>query len=515
MLGLPCPYPEELIYSLLARAGLHYGIESPKALLDEIYGDRRVVATIDLPCRLAQIAAHYPETLSLDAVSLIYRHTLFPLYAPFIEEPKRQSGIRWMSGASKGAIHAAFGLVASRVKALRTLHYCPWCVAEQLRHCGEIYWQRLCQVSGADICPKHGVALRASGTVPHQHRHAYLIPEIHSEDRDCEVYRPESEVVTRFASALLSLHPQVSPTYHQWSCFYRDLAHSADCQRGSHVLHQDISARVNWYWSHQWLANYGLALTSRDTSWSRAILRKHRKSFSFLQHLVMITALSGEEPHPESVLAQVKQYPLKPQLVVSTYRQEEVNIRERRKDWLIRLKTDGCQQARKHHSGALYAWLYRHDRAWLLRINRRYQRSHVTVNKRVDWQLRDKVCVRHLMRLLPDVRDDLAVPRLSSAYYIHRSIMAASVLEKHLDKLPRTRSFLNGYTESVGEYQIRRLTNAALSVYRQQLPWMRWRLLRTAGLSEERLTPLAGWFLKGVTEGLWENIDFNISPKMR
>ncbi|MCO7034789.1 TnsD family Tn7-like transposition protein, partial [Vibrio paracholerae] len=150
------------------------------------------------------------------------------------------------------------------------------------------------------------------------------------------------------------------------------------------------------------------------------------------------------------------QYPLKSQLVVSTYRQEEANIRERRKDWLIRLKAEGCQQARKRNGGALYAWLYRHDRVWLLRINRRYQRSHVTVNQRVDWQLRDKVCVRQLMRLLPDALDDLAAPRLSRAYYINRSKMAASVLEKHLNKLPRTRLFLNSYTESIGEYQIRR-----------------------------------------------------------
>lgn len=43
MWNFPTPLPDELIYSTIARAGLHHGIQSPKQLLDEVFKDRKVV----------------------------------------------------------------------------------------------------------------------------------------------------------------------------------------------------------------------------------------------------------------------------------------------------------------------------------------------------------------------------------------------------------------------------------------------------------------------------------------
>ena len=46
---LPAPHPNELIYSTVARAGVYFGLVSPKQLLDEVFADRKVIATLDLP----------------------------------------------------------------------------------------------------------------------------------------------------------------------------------------------------------------------------------------------------------------------------------------------------------------------------------------------------------------------------------------------------------------------------------------------------------------------------------
>lgn len=48
MRNFPVPYSNELIYSTIARAGVYQGIVSPKQLLDEVYGNRKVVATLGL-----------------------------------------------------------------------------------------------------------------------------------------------------------------------------------------------------------------------------------------------------------------------------------------------------------------------------------------------------------------------------------------------------------------------------------------------------------------------------------
>ena len=62
-------------------------------------------------------------------------------------------------------------------------------------------------------------------------------------------------------------------------------------------------------------------------------------------------------------------------------------------------------------------------------------------------------------------------------------------------KLPLTKRFLTKYSESVAEYQIRRLSNEYVSLYLQHIKIERWRLLRGSGLSEQRLTPLSQCFL--------------------
>lgn len=76
MWNFPTPLPDELIYSTIARAGLHHGIQSPKQLLDEVYQDRKVVATIDLPSHLNAVVHLLERTGCFSLIDLIYKHTI-------------------------------------------------------------------------------------------------------------------------------------------------------------------------------------------------------------------------------------------------------------------------------------------------------------------------------------------------------------------------------------------------------------------------------------------------------
>lgn len=90
MWNFPTPLTDELIYSTIARAGLHHGIQSPKQLLDEVFQDRKVVATLDLPSHLNAIVHLLERTGRFSLIDLIYKHTMFGLYAPFVQESHRQ-----------------------------------------------------------------------------------------------------------------------------------------------------------------------------------------------------------------------------------------------------------------------------------------------------------------------------------------------------------------------------------------------------------------------------------------
>ena len=101
MLGFPLPYRDELLYSTIARHGVHSGIISPKELLQDVYGDTRVIATSDLPGHLNSIAALYPEKAGIAPCDLLYHNTLFPLYALFMGETRRKALIRELTTDEK------------------------------------------------------------------------------------------------------------------------------------------------------------------------------------------------------------------------------------------------------------------------------------------------------------------------------------------------------------------------------------------------------------------------------
>lgn len=61
MFNFPTPYPDELIYSTVARAGVRLALTSPKQLLDEVFQNRKVSATVDLHLILKKFCTGYPK----------------------------------------------------------------------------------------------------------------------------------------------------------------------------------------------------------------------------------------------------------------------------------------------------------------------------------------------------------------------------------------------------------------------------------------------------------------------
>ena len=76
-----------------------------------------------------------------------------------------------------------------------------------------------------------------------------------------------------------------------------------------------------------------------------------------------------------------------------------------------------------------------------------------------------------------------------------KQILHSSTIEKNLSLLPLTELFLRKYNESIGFYQIRRISRALIKLQLEHQNNHRWRVLRLSGLSEERLTEEASSFL--------------------
>lgn len=491
----PRLYPDELLYSGIARCRVHLGMNSHKGLLNMLFGDSKVAAITDLPTHLAVLA----NNTGLDVASLISGHTLFPLYAPFIPQERRIDLYQAMLASDRPTIGLA-GASTALVKWPEWLRYCPACFEEMAARFGEPYWRRSWQIQGIGACPEHGCQLLDS-PIPFRRaqRHEFHPASPLFLSRGFPVVKPAREEAVRLANAiaqLLSIDEVRSPGYECWTNFYRHLATEFGARRGQQVRIDVIWERVLAAHRRDWLSANGLLQSSEVPPWFLALFRKHRKAFSALQHLIVWTSLRPGQHAGELISeANACQADLSAGQSGGLLPAEPGQKQQYRTLWRQVLdRCGGAKAARQNEWNACYAWLYRHDRHWLMAANQARHRQQGN-NSCVDWLGRDRMLVRRLIRIGRDSEEDLSLPRKSRNWFLQQLPHRASV-EHHLGQLSLCRTFFERYAESVGEYQIRRLTKAMLEDVRAGLSSKRWVLEKRCGLEKSRMAPLADAFIR-------------------
>ena len=491
MHNFPIPYENELIYSLVARAGVHAGITSPKQLLDEVFGSRGVIATVDLPSHLDAIVEnlHFDPRYSLDR--LIDDHTLFPTYAPFVSERVRTNARSMMGRATRGAVHLSLGALTSRIGHQKALRYCPACLRDQVKQYGEPYWERQWQYRGVDVCDKHDRLATFKFDLS-QHRHHFVSPTPKLVNETGITGKSDWEqMVAQEYRGLLVRETDKYPTFEQWTLFYHELAQENNCSRASQVNHAAIRERFLGAVPRGWLHERGLYPRDMDASWLKSIFRKHRKSFSFLEHLTVIKCFV-----PAAKIVDVIDRVCGYAQTGRVYFEKHPNtdglsselLEANRLAWSRLVKKFGPKQARSISSGgAVYAWLYRHDSKWLLETNAKFRFTHTTRNKRVDWMKRDKEVVEQMRETIEKNKDDPDCPRRTTRWLLLQTPKGNSNI-KNLHKLPLTSAFIEAASETISEYQTRRLARAFKKLELSGEAVKRWKLLRMAGLSKQRIT---------------------------
>ncbi|MBW4419895.1 MAG: TnsD family transposase [Myxacorys californica WJT36-NPBG1] len=295
----PKPYPDELLYSILARYHLRSGHTSPKLAMQELFDSRNVIATADLPCNLESLAAKLELISQMTVEKLIQNHTLYPFYAPFLPQDRSQQILEAMRSEKGGGIHNQVGIRASSIRVPKYFRFCPMCSSDDQAKYGELYWHRIHQAPGALVCPHHAEVLQDS-SVPLQgmNRHEYIAAGIDN----CCIHPPE-KIFGQHALNVLKCLAQVAyfllenelPS--QDLNWFRKQYVSVLIERGLATatgrVHQGSLIK-------QFLSAYNQeilqALDSTvhgqdDQNWLFSIGRKHRKVFHPIRHLLMIRFL--------------------------------------------------------------------------------------------------------------------------------------------------------------------------------------------------------------------------------
>ena len=169
----PEPYPDELVYSLLARYYAYAGYLGYRYAAEDLYTNVAVHPDVEFLNPFSTDAVE-AITRNRSMESLIAEHTMFPYYARFLQLERRQRAFQTLLQMRSGIRNDL--LIPKHSGDTRYLRYCPVCTSEDRQAYGETYWHRAHQMQGVDVCPYHGCYL-IHGAVPiDSHSTPALVP---------------------------------------------------------------------------------------------------------------------------------------------------------------------------------------------------------------------------------------------------------------------------------------------------------------------------------------------------
>lgn len=179
-------------------------------------------------------------------------------------------------------------------------------------------------------------------------------------------------------------------------------------------------------------------------------------------------------------------------------RKMDEDILQERRRYFLHIKeqypNDNVTQLR-YRNPAVYNWLIRHDREWLLLNQPIIKKEKRFTPKYICWEERDKEVLEELKLVVKRLKLQHKPVRISKTR-LGRETKYEYLLRKHLEKLPCTQAFLKKVIETVKDFQIRRIRWAAIQVYNSGKRVSAYQIRVKAGF----LNP------KNLNEQLWEEI---------
>ena len=151
------PYPDELIYSAVARYHFYSGNIDCKDTLKEVFQNRSVIPSVEIGSHFSVLVEQLGPNYSVE--NLVANHTIYPYYAPFLSKQRQQELLQDVQGDGKG-LYTRLGMVAGGICKKDGLYYCPECATSDIEQHGEPYIHREHQLQGVDFCAHHELKLK-------------------------------------------------------------------------------------------------------------------------------------------------------------------------------------------------------------------------------------------------------------------------------------------------------------------------------------------------------------------
>lgn len=153
-----------------------------------------------------------------------------------------------------------------------------------------------------------------------------------------------------------------------------------------------------------------------------------------------------------------------------------------RERWLSLQNQYPCKNVKqlRQEDNALYMRLFRNDTEWMKENN---PKSEIGTSRvRVDWNKRDDEVLGKVTNVIENLLNPEEKPIRITVSKVGFLIGERALLEKKLDKMPKTKTYLQGKVETLEQFQERRILYTIKCFKENSEELVPWKIIRKSGI---------------------------------
>ena len=302
-------YPDELMFSVLARYKHHAGLLSWRSFWMSLFPKQVNRMSVELPNKLDLLSSRFSPARRLSSDGLVETTTLYPYFCAYLDERRRED-VRQAMRDPRGMPQARLNLGRQEIARPKHFRFCRECRDGSIASEGEFWWVRSHQLPGTLFCARHGTPLLASNVVASGNFRSGLQPALEencpSDGAElCAGASPRARRHLRAlavsSAALLQARPE---PWAKPACasLYRRRLHQAGLFRTHDRVNKPALNDAFTSMLGETLAFVGVAAPATDRSWLLRLTYGHDiKGSPPLHHLLMDLFLDELESSPVGV----------------------------------------------------------------------------------------------------------------------------------------------------------------------------------------------------------------------
>lgn len=538
----PTPYPDEILYSTLARYCIRSGNIKEIHNFEDLFGTRNCIAVMELSTQLDALIENMPVGTKYTAEYFIYKNTLFPFLAAFIPQDRAEKIIKTMRNGEGAVSYMRIGLISNSINLNKYFRFCPECFKEDIERFGEPYWHRRHQITGVFVCLKHKIPLCDSTELIRAGNRQRFISASHE---NCIVEKEISysndlmeKMLLMGEDAEILLNNQFGFKDGEWfkSQFRVKLIEKGYARMNNYIHQKRLKQDFVDFYGHEYLALVQSPVSVNSGGWLPDMVRNNDRTTYSIRYLLLArflgipvadlfnTKLGSNNEDENNIdayqelwdqrLIELTQSGLSIREISDILKSSTKTIRkaidrlEIEEFWkfngggkYLHNKFTDTEEFRMKRERLREKWLELHAQypdksssqirknndgvyAWLKRydsewMEENYRRIKTVVNT-VDWDKRDAELLPKVKEVIKEMKE--GKPERITWSTIGGKLGISGWFSKRKEKLPLTKAYIDSELESLEEFHIRKIKWGIGEIYRQGKEMTLWNLAETAGV---------------------------------